>query len=526
MISDASLTSEVTYAVIYCRVSSAKQRAEGAGLESQEHRCRQYAQSKGYQVEAVFPDDASGGGDFMKRPGMVALLSYIEAQPDKSYVVIFDDLKRFARDTMFHLKLRQEFDGRRASVECLNFKFEDTPEGKFVETMLAATGELEREQNRRQTIQKMKARVEKGYYVWNTPPRGFRYEARRGEGKVLVRDEPHATILQEAFEGYASGRLQTQVEVKRFLEAQPLYPKDLPDGTIRNQRVHDILTNPTYAGYVQAPSWGVSLRRGAHDGIVSLQTFERVQERLKGTAKAPARKDISADFPLRGFILCDDCSQPMTSCWSKSKTGERHPYYMCKTKGCTSYRKSIRRDQLEGDFAGLLRRLQPSRGLFTVAKAMFTDIWKMKLSRAVEDRRQLESRLSGIDRQIDKLLDRIVETENAVVAAKLEERMAKFEREKLILAEQIESAAKPRHTVEESFELAMRFLSSPWKIWEKGSLAVQKTVLRLAFLEPVAYSRFEGVRTPKMAFPFKALADLSTGKCEMARWGGFEPPTP
>ena len=41
-------------AVIYCRVSGKKQKAEGSGLDSQEHRCRQYAEAKGYSVEAVF----------------------------------------------------------------------------------------------------------------------------------------------------------------------------------------------------------------------------------------------------------------------------------------------------------------------------------------------------------------------------------------------------------------------------------------------------------------------------------------
>jgi len=79
----------------------------------------------------VFPDDISGGGDFMKRPGMVALLAYLSAQTSKKYVVIFDDLKRFARDTEFHIKLRRELHNRNATVECLNFKFEDTPEGKL-----------------------------------------------------------------------------------------------------------------------------------------------------------------------------------------------------------------------------------------------------------------------------------------------------------------------------------------------------------------------------------------------------------
>lgn len=82
-------------AVIYCRVSGKKQAIQGAGLDSQEHRCRVYAEQRGYIVDAVFPDDVTGGGDFMKRPGMVALLSYLDAKPHENYVVIFDDLKRW-----------------------------------------------------------------------------------------------------------------------------------------------------------------------------------------------------------------------------------------------------------------------------------------------------------------------------------------------------------------------------------------------------------------------------------------------
>jgi len=85
-------------AIIYCRVSSVSQVTRGHGLEGQEKRCREHAQAQGYHVEAVFPDDVSGGGDFMNRPGMVALLSFLDAQPAKDYVIIFDDLKRFARD--------------------------------------------------------------------------------------------------------------------------------------------------------------------------------------------------------------------------------------------------------------------------------------------------------------------------------------------------------------------------------------------------------------------------------------------
>lgn len=114
---------------------------------------------------------------------MAALLSYHHAQPDKNYVVIFDDLKRFARNTEFDITLRREFQQRGARIECLNFKLDDMPDGKLVETIFAAQGELKREQNRRQLILQMKARVEKGYWVLHAPV-GYRYGNDRVHGKA------------------------------------------------------------------------------------------------------------------------------------------------------------------------------------------------------------------------------------------------------------------------------------------------------------------------------------------------------
>ncbi|WP_226550413.1 recombinase family protein [Celeribacter naphthalenivorans] len=243
-------------AVIYCRVSSSAQEAEGHGLQSQETRCREFAAAKGYEVAAVFPDTFTGGGDFMKRPGMVALLSFLDAQPDQKFIVIFDDLKRFARDTRFHLDLREAFRSRGATIECLNFKFEDTPEGEFIETIMAAQGALERKQNGRQVSQKMAARMRNCYWVHNAPI-GYRYKTVKGHGKLLIRDEPLASIIVEAFEGYASGRFQSQAEMKRFFETFPDFPR-AKNGEIRQQRVTDILTHPAYTGHNCSEVYGIN----------------------------------------------------------------------------------------------------------------------------------------------------------------------------------------------------------------------------------------------------------------------------
>ena len=513
---------DIAKAVIYCRVSSAKQTVRGDGLGSQETRCREFAKYKGYEVVEVFRDDSSGS--LTTRPGMQAMLSYLSARRKEPYAVIIDDISRLARGLMAHFDLRVKIGDAGGVLVSPSVEFKEDSDSQLVENLLASVSQHQRQKNGEQTVNRMRARMQNGYWVFQAPV-GYRYERSSGHGKILVRDEPNASILQEALEGYASGRFAAQVEVKRFLERQPSFPKDLPNGEIRNQRIFELLTRPIYAGYVEARNWGVGLRKGHHEALISFETFEKIQARLKSTAKAPARKDINADFPLRGFILCNDCGKPLSACWSQGKS-RKYPYYLCPTKGCASYRKSIRREEIEGAFEDVLQRLEPSESMFALVRAMFRDAWDMRLAQATHAAGAMKATVQNVEKQIDQLLDRIVEASNDSVVAAYEKRIAKLEREKLLAEENLAKTGKPRHTFEESFELAMRFLSSPWSIWRNSDLTMKKAVLRLAFAAPLPYCRNLGLRTPDLAFPFKALDGIHSGNCEMARRGGFEPPTP
>jgi site-specific DNA recombinase len=508
----------IAKAVIYCRVSSVKQTVRGDGLASQETRCREFAKYKGYEVAQVFRDDTSGS--LTSRPGMQAMLSFLKARRNEVHAVIIDDISRLAHGLMAHFELRVKIGDAGGVLVSPSIEFGEDSDSQLVENLLASVSQHQRQKNGEQTMNRMRARVQNGYWVFQAPV-GYRYERVGGHGKMLVRDEPNASTLQEALEGYASGRFATQVEVKRFLERQPSFPKDLPNGEIRNQRVHDLLTRVVYAGYVEAPNWNVSLRKGQHEGLINLETFERIQSRLKGTAKAPARKDINADFPLRGFITCSDCGKPLTACWSQGKN-QKYPYYLCPTKGCPSYRKSIKREELEAQFEDVLQRLEPAPSLFGLVKAVFRDAWDMRLAQTVEASSVLKANIKTTEKQIEQLLDRIVEASNESVISAYEKRIAKLEREKALAEERLAESGKPKHTFEESFEHAMRFLASPWKLWNNSNLAVKKTVLRLAFVEPVPYSRIQGLRTPNFAFPFKALGEIFNGNCEMAHPARFE----
>lgn len=499
--------------VIYCRVSSKGQEEEGHGLHSQESRCRDHARLKGYSVEAVFPDTITGGGDFMKRPGMVALLSFLDAQPNEQFVVIFDDLKRFARDREFHFRLRDAFRARGASVECLNFRFDETPEGEFVETIFAAQGMLERKQNSRQVAQKMQARMQNGYWI-HTAPVGYRYEMVKGHGKVLHRDEPLSSIVVEAFEGYATGRFESQAEIKRFFEIHPEFPRNKA-GKITQQRVTDILTNPLYTGHICSKRYGIDWLKGHHEPLISLEVFDKVQARRGGVAKAPTRKNIGNDFTLRGFVTCGGCNVPLRSSWSTGRN-KHYAYYLCQTKTCDHYGKSIARDKLEADVGDLLKAIEPDPSVLELFKMMFRSAWDQRLAQAAEAVKSAKEQLRQIEKQTDALLNRIMEATNERVIKTYEDKLAGLDATRARLEEQAAKRTVSAGSFEEKLEPALQFLANPSKLWENGHIAVRRAVLRLAFQERLKYHPKQGARTAELALPFKALTgrminDLKNG---------------
>ncbi|MEW8562583.1 MAG: recombinase zinc beta ribbon domain-containing protein [Candidatus Thiodiazotropha sp.] len=312
--------------------------------------------------------------------------------------------------------------------------------------------------------------------------------------------------------------------MQRFLESFPDYPKDRK-GKVHPQRVLNLLTRVFYAGYVESEDWGVSLRPGRHEGLISLETYKKIQERLNGNAKAPVRKDINHDFPLRGFITCGECGHNLTACWSKGKSS-RHPYYMCFQKGCSCYRKSIRRDVIEGEFEQFLLSLKPSQELFDLSLSMFKDLWDYRLEYQKTHSQSLALEISKTELKIEQLLDRIVDAESNAVVGAYEKRIGQLQLEQQIMQEKVSQCGRTLKGFDETFRTAMTFLANPHQLWATGRIEDRHAVLKLTFSDRLAYVRGEGFRTPETTLPFKALSDFSGEKSIMARPEGFEPPTP
>jgi len=482
--------SSETACVIYCRVSSAKQLREGDGLRGQERRCREYAQSKGYEVLRVFHEEGLTGS-LLDRLAMDELLAFLKER-GRETVVVIEDLKRFARDVSVHFSLKLALDACGGRLESPLFRFEDTPEGRFVETIVAAQAELERNQNRRQVRSRMLSRLEAGYWVFAPPP-GYRYERDPVHKQVLVPDG-RAELVREALEGFAAGRFSGQADVVRFLLRGGFFgPGNRV--TSRHQNVAGrMLRQALYAGVVGYAPWKVTPREGRHPALITWETHRRILARLN-TSQRPysRREEIRADFELRGIISCASCGHPLTGSWSRGER-QRYAYYHCHFRACSEYGKTIPKATLEEAFCRVLINLETPEVVMTMMEVLLTDHSRLRLVRRNAERSEAAQALKKMEEEINVRIEKL---EGERIA--LSRRLAPVAEGELMQSAQSAGTA---------FLAVRGVLKNPYQNWKSGDTMSRHLIGRLVFDTLLAYDRKEGFGTVNLSLPYRVSRAL------------------
>ena len=505
-------------AVIYCRVSTERQVKEGDGLKSQETRCREYARAKGYNVLRVFSDEGVSGS-LPNRPAIRETLAFLATQKE-SCIVIVDDISRLARGMDAYIELRSLFYAHRAIIESPNPGFGETSHEHFVGNILASVAAYQRDANAEQVKNRMRARLLNGY--WTFPaPLGYTYGQGLDGKKLLVVDPDTAPFVRDAFEGFASGRFEHQTDVVRYLETRLPFSRK---SCAHPQRVKEMFSRVHYAGYIEYPDWEVSLRQGKHQAIIAMEVYDRVQQRLGRKAKAPNRKDIREDFPLRGFVLCPECRQPMTASWATGRAS-KHPYYRCKTDSCVLRGKSIRKNEMEGCFEDLLRTLAPSEAVLDLTRMILRESWATKRREFVAGKCGLDQKIKDIDVQIASFMGRLLETKSREMITHYESHVMSLKRQREILAARAREMSEVDTSLEGSVETVFDFIKKPLSLWENGDLYDKRLVLKLAFAQKIAFRRDYGFETAELSLPFKVMRDFLSQKEKMVEATGIEPAT-
>ena len=121
----------------------------------------------------------------------------------------------------------------------------------------------------------------------------------------------------------------------------------------------------------------------------------------------------------------------------------------------------------------------------------------------------------GVLHQIDEIVARMVEITNPRALLAFENRIGALEEERLILLEKAIKSPGPAYGFMETFELSLRFLANPYRLWDTGHLIQQKMVLRLAFSGSFSYDRETGSLNTKKSIPFRVLEGICKSEKDM-----------
>lgn len=502
-------------AIIYARVSSNRQKQEGNGLSSQIHTCKNYAKNHNLEVLKTFQDDASG--DSSKRSGLAEAFEYIKNNPKVSFFIV-DDMSRLARDVALYFTLKDQLDEVNVTLKMTNQEFDDSSSGRMLEQIQATIKEYERNDNRERVIRRMRARIEQGYWPHCAPP-GYKNVTGPDKKKYLVIDEQTGGLIRKAFEGYANGKFPTLKAVAKFLNRNNFKTK-WTKKKIHPSQVDRLLRRKFYAGIIESKSWGVKNIEGKHVALISLDLFKKVQQKLNGASPTKARKDIHADFPLRGLIVCSTCKNHMTANWSTGRSS-KYPYYRCSTKGCLT--KSVAKKKVEKQFKRAISEAEISSKVVQIFELVTKDVWQRKKKDINADKKLAQKSIDRLRAELDAELDAYTKASSTTIRKHLEKRADELEKKIKKAEEEKTQIEKQFIDLETALYRVCQFLKNPHREWEKSPIEQKQVITRLVFKGPLEFNKVSGFETVEKSLLFTVCKDFEKKNYRLVEMAGVEP---
>ncbi len=342
----------MTTCVIYARVSTEEQAIHGQSIEAQVTKLSAYAMEKKYQLISIFKDEGlSGTSD--NRPALKDMLAL--CQRDKINKLLVVDTDRIARNESLHFAIKAILKKCNTAVESINQPMiDESPEGAFLDTILAAVNAFQPKITGRKTSMTLEEKVKGGWWPGWAPTGYTNKPNPEPQGKldknIIVPQELMGQLITRLFELFAKGTytiytLADQISAEGLLTRgnKPLRPGD----------VAHILKNPFYIGKI---AYKGKVYQGGHQPLIDELTFYKCQ-RLLADHNRHADRTRKHQFVLAGAIYCGKCNGLYTA--------EHHPkkaraYYHCSTRLFKHSNKgqNIEADQLEDKVADLFEQLQ------------------------------------------------------------------------------------------------------------------------------------------------------------------------
>ena len=358
MLSKESINSFQT--AIYARISRDKKEKPSDSIENQIALCESFIQkSEDFSLVGIYKDIAKTGTDF-ERPDFENLMDKVRM--GKVNCIVVKDLSRFGRNYTelgnFIEKIFPFLGVRFVAVNDNLDTFHMDDPNKSLEVILKnIVNETYATDISKKISTSHQMRIKQGGFICGAAPYG--YVARKDEDGIrrLYPDENTAPIVKEIFDAYLKG-LSTLGISKLLLEERVYIATDYrkfgkvvsdSEEAIRIWQpttILQVLKNRAYTGTLiqgrnqkhlyegksrerlSEEHWTVT--ENAHEAIISMDTFEKVQEKIseKSAPIKRSRKENATakdDTIFRGMVYCNLCQKRMSV--HRQLSGKRTVFY-------------------------------------------------------------------------------------------------------------------------------------------------------------------------------------------------------
>ncbi len=330
-------------AIIYARVSTARQADEGISIDSQIEQAEKKALEMGAVVMKVFRDDGISGRT-ANRPAFQNAIKFCESY-DIDYFIVWNT-SRFARNKLDAASHKKLLEGGGTKVVYVSVNIDnETDEGWFSESIFEIMDEHYSRQVSRDTRRSMLKNARDGYWNGGHVPYGYLVVTTDGKRKQLQIQPDEAVIVKEMFRMYITG-------LGCKLIAMDMNDRGFTYRGLKWTKGHitNLLKNPVYAGFIAFNRMDKQKREKpesewimtkSHDAIVSEEDYALVREEFRRRSPTSEGGSPHSTFVFTGILRCGECGAAMQTESATGRTKIYH-YYNCsrsqKGGGCRSRR--------------------------------------------------------------------------------------------------------------------------------------------------------------------------------------------
>ncbi len=286
------------YALIYTRVSTEEQAQDGrVSLQTQRSLCERAIEQGGYKLapNGIYEDPGRSATN-MNRPGLQDML--IRIQEDKTIKAVFiQDTDRLARNVGDHLTIKAVLHKHEVKLVSVSQSIEDTPEGNFMDLIIAGVNQLQSQITGRKTSKSMDERFRSGWWPTRAPI-GYLNAGTpdNPDKRIIILDPIKAPLIKELFEKYSTGA-QSIFDLRDKLFKKGLTPL-AGDKKPALAVMFRTIENPFYFGEM---NWKGEKRIGNHIPVISKELFEKCQS-VKARRNHFAIRERKYNFLLNGYL--------------------------------------------------------------------------------------------------------------------------------------------------------------------------------------------------------------------------------